>query len=174
MHPHPTNRAIQTVAVQASPATNDIIQPMAYDTLGRQIKGYLPYAGKSTDITGSYRPNAISTDQPNFYNQTGQYLIPTDSDPYAQQVFDNSPLQRLLQAGMVGTGFQPNVSGNYTKSAIYRPNNSTSDGNILQWNPDGTYTTGTYYGNSTLSVADGKDEDNIETLVFTDLEGHTI
>lgn len=89
-------RAVQTIGVQASPLQNDLIQPAAYDNLGRQTTSYLPYAGQSTDITGSYRTNALTSAQPAFYGNTGQYVVATDAAPYAQKVFENSPLQRLL------------------------------------------------------------------------------
>ncbi|TWI95611.1 RHS repeat-associated protein [Mucilaginibacter frigoritolerans] len=164
-------RNLQSVAVQASPLQNDQIQPVAYDNLGRQTKSYLPYAGKSTDPMGSYRPNAISTDQPAFY--TGQNIVASDNAPYSQAVFENSPLQRMLQAGMVGSSYQPGVSGNHYKTVIYRPNTS-SDGNIIIWNPDGTFTANNYYAAGNLSVTDGTDEDGVESLVFNDLAGRTI
>ncbi|MBB6126372.1 DUF6443 domain-containing protein [Mucilaginibacter lappiensis] len=166
-------RTLQSIAVQASPAQRDLIQPMAYDNLGRQAISYLPYAGQATDTSGSYRSTAISSAQPNFYNQTSQYLVATDANPYAQQVFENSPLQRVLQAGMAGNGFQP-TSGQHYKTVSYRFNSSATDGNILAWNFDGTFTAGTYYANNTLAVTDGKDEDNTETLSFVDAAGRTI
>lgn len=165
-------RSIQSVALQASPLQNDIIQPIAYDNLGRQAKTYLPYAGQSTDVTGSYRTNAISTDQPAFYNNTSQYLIANDSAPYAQQVMEASPLQRVLQTGTVGNGFQP-VSGQHFKTVNYRTNVS-GDGNIMIWNTDGTFTTGNYYAAGALSVTEGTDEDNKETLAFKDASGRII
>jgi len=166
-------RSIQTVAVQASPLLNDIIQPAVYDNLGRQTVGYLPYAGQSTDTMGSYRSNAISTAQPAFYNQTSQYLIPVDTAARSRQLFENSPLQRLLETGMVGNGYQPNVSGARFKTVSYRSNVS-GDGNILIWNHDGSFTMGNFYAANSLSVKDGKDEAGSETLVFTDIAGHTI
>jgi len=162
-------RAIQNIAVQASPAGNDIIQPAAYDNLGRQTTGYLPYTGQSTDVMGSYRPNAISTDQPNFYNQTGQYLIATDADPYSQQVFDTSPLQRVLQAGQAGNGFQP---GQHYKTVNYRYNTSTDA--VWIWSNTGTHTLNNNYAANTLSVTDGTDEDGVECLIFADMAGRTI
>jgi len=165
-------RTLQTVVVGASPLNNDMIQPMAYDNLGRQAISYLPYAGQSADTAGNYRGNAISTAQPAFYNQTGQYLVAIDAAPYTQKVFENSPLQRMLQAGMVGNGFQP-VSGQHYKTLSYRYNKS-SDGNILIWNPDGTFTSNNFYAVNTLTVIDAKDEDNTETLTFTDLAGRVI
>ncbi len=166
-------RTLQQVAVQASPLQNDIIQPLVYDNLGRQTIGYLPYAGKSTDIDGSYRVNAI-TDQAAFYNNGTADKVADDSSPYSQQVFENSPLQRLLTAGMAGSGFQPTVAGNHYKTVKYRYNNTTTDGNILTWNADGTFTTGTYYADNTLAVTDGIDEDNMETLSYADIAGRTI
>ena len=166
-------RPIQSVSVQASPLQNDLIQPVVYDNLGRQTTGYLPYAGQATDIVGSYRANALTGAQAAFYNNTAQFLIATDAAPFTQKVFENSPLQRLLQSGTIGSGYQPGVSGAHLNNIIYRANNST-DGNIMQWNPDGTYTTGTYYPVNSLAVTDAKDADGIEALIFTDLEGHTI
>ncbi|HTE01718.1 MAG TPA: DUF6443 domain-containing protein [Mucilaginibacter sp.] len=168
-------RTAQTIAVQASPAKRDIIQPMAYDNLGRQTTSYLPYAGQSTDVMGSYRANAISTDQPAFYNQLSQYLVAKDSSPYTQQVFENSPLQRMVSAGTVGKGFQP-VTGQKFKTVEYRAN-TLLDSNIMLWKPGtttGTYVTSAYYAISSLAVMDGKDEDGTETLSFTDLAGHLV
>lgn len=166
-------RTLQTVGVDASPLQNDIIQPVAYDNLGRQTTSYLPYAGLATDTLGSFRANALTSAQAAFYNQTSQYLIAKDANPYTQQVFENSPLQRLLQSGMVGNGFQP-VAGQHYKTVSYRYNNVTQDGSILVWNPDGTFTTSNFYADNKLSVTDGKDEDNIETLSFTDAAGRIV
>ena len=167
-------RTIQTVGLQASPAGNDLIQPMAYDNLGRPVAGYLPYAGQGTDAMGSYRSNALTTAQPAFYNQTSQYVIPVDTAAHANNVYEASPLQRLLKSGMVGAGFQPEDSGTqHYKTVTYRYNTS-GDGNIPIWNPDGSFTSGNYFPTSTLSVTDGKNEDNVETLVFKDKVGHTI
>jgi len=162
-------RKLQTVASQESPLLNDIVQPVAYDALGRQTKTYLPYSGQSTDTIGSYRTNAL-TAQHSFYNNTGQYLVARDTSPYAQVVIDNTPLQRVLQEGSVGVGFQP---GQHYKTVSYRFNKST-DGNIMIWNPDGTFTAGNYYATGSLNVTDATAEDNAETLIFTDMGGNTV
>jgi RHS repeat-associated protein len=166
-------RPIQTVAVQGSPLQNDLIQPVAYDNLGRQTTSYLPYAGTSSDVMGSYRSNAISTAQPAFYNNTSQHLVATDADPYSQRVFETSPLQRMLQAGMTGIGFQPGATGSYTKTASYRPNSAASDGAIMEWGPDGTKQSSNYADN-TLSVSIGTDEDGVKVTTFTDVAGRMV
>ena len=168
-------RSIQSIAVQASPLQNDLIQPMAYDKLGRPVAGYLPYAGKSGDTIGFYRANAVSTDQPAFYNQTSQYLIPVDTAAHANNVYESSPMQRLLKSGMPGNGFQPEDGGTqHYKTLNQRYNKSATDGNIPIWNHDGSFTASNYYADNTLFVNDAQDEDNVETLVFTDEAGHTI
>jgi RHS repeat-associated protein len=174
-------RTVQTVAEQASPLQHDMVQPVAYDNLGRQTASYLPYADENTSNgTGTYRPNALTTDQPAFWNNTGQYLLAKDGSPYSQAVFENSPLQRMLTAGMTGAGYQPAgspLSGGsgtqHYKTVNYRSNTS-GDGSIIIWNPDGSFTSGNYYAANKLSVTDGIDELGAETLIFSDLAGHTI
>lgn len=168
------DRPIQSIAIQASPAGNDLVQATAYDNLGRPVAGYLPYAGKSTDVMGSYRPNAVTTDQPAFYNQTGQYLIATDTAAHTNNVYENTPLQRLLKSGMVGSGYQPEGGGTQHYKTISYRYNTSGDGNIPIWNPDGTFTTGHFFGIGTLQVMVGTDEDNMANMTFTDKSGHLI
>jgi len=163
-------RGIQSIALQASPLQNDIIQPVVYDNLGRQTVSYMAYAGKSTDSMGRYRLNAL-TAQAAFYNQTSQYLVAVDTAPHAEQIFEKSPLQRLLSSGMVGTGYQPGDAGTqHYKTVSYRPNTAT----------DSVYLTGTtgvftsYYAANKLWVTDAIDEDLHEALIFKDLAGRTL
>jgi RHS repeat-associated protein len=171
-------RPIQSVAMQANPVNNrDIVQPAVYNTLGQQTIGYLPYADDNRqNANGSFRTNAVN-DQLSFYQNSGTVANPNkvaneSAYPFSQQVFENSPLQRVLSAGTTGTGFQT-VSGGHYKTAEYRLNNSTQDGAILMWKYDGTKNSSNYTDNS-LTVTDGMDEDGAETLVFADAAGRTI
>jgi RHS repeat-associated protein len=159
-------RTIQTVAIQVSPLQKDMVQPVVYNTLGQQTTNYLPYVPGSTD--GAYHSDAI-TEQHAFYQITTDKVAVND-DPYSARVFENSPLLRLLKEGMAGTGFQP-VSGGHYKEVAYR-SNVTAD-NVLQWSNDGT-TSPTYYAATKLSVTIAKDEQQIETRIFTDLYGHVV
>lgn len=166
-------RPIQTVMLQASPVNNkDIVQLQAYNALGQQTTGYLPYVDNSTNFTGSYRANAV-TDQYNYYhgNTGGSNKVAGDDNAFTQQVFENSPLQRVLAAGSVGTGFQPNVSANHWKTANYRSNTSTDA--VWNWDATGTKQSSNYAA-GLLSVTEGTDENGIKTTVFTDLAGRTI
>jgi hypothetical protein len=89
-------RPLQTVQWQASPTKKDIVQHIEYDEFGRESKKYLPYAEQSTN-NGSYK-TAAKTNQGNFYKVGGGWdanVMKTNS-PYAVTVFENSPLNRVL------------------------------------------------------------------------------
>ena len=60
-------RPVQTVQKQASPLGYDMVMPQAYDQYGREVTKYLPYTPQS-GTAGSYRPNAVSSDQNAFYS----------------------------------------------------------------------------------------------------------
>jgi RHS repeat-associated protein len=167
-------RSIQSMALQASPQGNDVVQPIVYDNLGRQTVSYLGYAGKSTDTMGQYRSNAL-TAQAAFYNQTTQYLIAVDTAAHARQVFETSPLQRLLETGMAGAGYQPGDAGTqHYKTVSYRPNKFTADSNIYITGTTGVISTSAVYADDALWVTDAIDEDGHEGLVFKDLAGRVI
>jgi RHS repeat-associated protein len=166
-------RSLQTVMIQASPVSNkDIVQPQVYNALGQQTIGYLPYVDNTTNALGSYRSTAV-TDQYNYYhgNTGGTNKVAGDDKAYNQQVFENSPLQRVLQSGGVGTGFQPGVSGNHWKTANYR-SNTTADA-VWNWDATGTKQS-TNYAAQLLTVTEGTDENGKKTTVFADLAGRTL
>ncbi|KIA92757.1 hypothetical protein OC25_15285 [Pedobacter kyungheensis] len=156
-------RPVQSIAVGASPSGKDIVQPMVYDNLGRQVTGYLPYA--SSNASGTFRTNAI-LEQSGFYATSGQKTA-VDANPYSQQLFDNSPMQRILQAGSVGSGFQ---IGEHQNSFTYRTNLSSET--IRRWNADGS-ANGSFDA-GTLSVNGGTDGENSQTVTYTDNSGRTI
>jgi hypothetical protein len=95
-------RPIQTVQTQASPGFADIVQPVAYDALGREDKKYLPYAGQGGN--GSFRPTAVA-DAGGFYNNPPPGVAGT-AYPFAQTVFEASPLNRVQQQGSPGLAWQ--------------------------------------------------------------------
>ncbi|MFI5161249.1 MAG: DUF6443 domain-containing protein [Sphingobacteriales bacterium] len=159
-------RAVQTVALKSGANTGmDVVAPVAYDTLGRQIKSYLPYL--ESDSSGSYRSGAL-TSQGSYYTTTSD-KVAHDASPYSQQLFENSPIQRILSQGSVGAGFQVG-SGQHYQSMIYRPNTITDSVAITY--PDGSFS-GTY-GANTLSVTDATDADGGEVLVFKDKLGRVV
>ncbi|MXV50373.1 hypothetical protein GS399_05260 [Pedobacter sp. HMF7647] len=159
-------RVIQTVNVQASPTLKDMVTPYSYDNMGRPAKNLLPYS--AADGSGNYRASSV-TEQNTFYSNGSGDKVADDQSPFSQQVFENSPLQRLMKEGNVGAGFQT-ASGQHYKSVSYRSN--TASDNVLNWSPTGTMDGN--YAAGALSVVDVKDEQGIETLNFTDIDGHIV
>src|SRR6202007_2739072 len=86
---------------------------------GREVFKYLPYA--ATGTPGTYRTSALS-DQSGFY-ATPPDGVTTITAPYAQTVFDNSPLSRATEQGAPGTAWQP---GAHTVRLDYASNNATT------------------------------------------------
>jgi len=126
-------RPIETVAAKASPAGNDIVQPVAYDVYGRETTKYLPYVTPGSN-NGAYRSAAIG-EQGIFYHppgstsgsQQGNGIINTTS-PYAQTNFEPSPLNRVIEQGAPGDVWQPviNSTTGHTIKTLYTSNNGTS------------------------------------------------
>ena len=138
-------RLIQTVQYQGSPQGNDLVQPVVYDQYGRDSVKYLPYTIQSK-TPGSYQPNAVTG--PKGYQGSDQYLFYQDGKgyvqtpfPFAQTVYEASPLNRTLEQGAPGDNWQPfNVPGTadpgHTVKMDYASNDqSTFDGTILTNNP---------------------------------------
>ncbi|MFD2904395.1 DUF6443 domain-containing protein [Sphingobacterium anhuiense] len=103
-------RPLQTVQLMASPTYKDIIQHIEYDGFGRESKKYLPY-GENTATNGSYRTN-VGTQVLNYYAATAtgkgwDSHVKKTPNPYAVTVFENSPLNRVLEQGAPGLAWQP-------------------------------------------------------------------
>ncbi|KIA89495.1 hypothetical protein OC25_25355, partial [Pedobacter kyungheensis] len=110
-------RPLQTVQVQGSPGFKDIVQPVAYDAFGREQFKYQPYAAQS-GTTGNYRAAALA-DQLAFYNSPTAGVKAT-AYPFAETVFEASPLNRVLQQGAPGADWQ--ISAGHTLKTDYGTN----------------------------------------------------
>lgn len=120
-------RPIQTIQKQASPLGYDMISPQAYDVYGREVTKYLPYTPQ-TGTAGSYRTNAVSTDQVAFYTTPPSGSgVSAITDPYSQIAFDNSPLDRPVEQGAPGVPWQLTgiTGGGHTVKMVYKTNNDT-------------------------------------------------
>jgi RHS repeat-associated protein len=157
-------RTIQTVSIQASPLKKDMVQAVFYDNLGQVNKSYLPYTATSND--GSFQTSPL-TAQPYFYANSPK--VANDDSLYTRQVFENSPLQRLLRAGSVGNGFEPGAGQHY-KTLTYRTN--TAADNVIIWSTAGVNTG--YYAAGNLQVVDATVEDGARILSFTNNSGQTV
>lgn len=121
-------RLLQTVQVKGSTALKDIVQPIAYDSYGREATKYLPYASPTAD--GSYKVNAISSEVGNFYyppgstaasgTQQGNNIV-YNPYPYSITNFELSPLNRVTEQSAPGADWQP--AAGHTRKMVYTNNN---------------------------------------------------
>jgi len=119
-------RSMQTVVWQGSPNRNDMVQPIAYDQFGREVTQYLPYANNPTvSNDGSYKTDAISTQQPAFYGpSTWTTNVVQTSYPIAGTAYEPSPLNRVVEKGEQGTAWQ--IGNGHTNKVIYAVNDGTT------------------------------------------------
>jgi len=164
----------QKVAYQEATNSQDIVQVYQYDQFGQKSVSYLPYVDDNTANTnGSYRTTAL-TDQQNYYinNNTPGNLnkVANDPLPFSQELFENSPLHRLLAIGSTGLSFQPDVQDNSQHYTIINYRNNTQADNVMI-SPITSNTS--FYPANALSVTDAKDADGVETLIFKNSAGQT-
>ncbi|MDH7447548.1 DUF6443 domain-containing protein [Aquimarina sp. 2201CG14-23] len=103
-------RAKQQIAIQAAPNQHDIITHMEYDVLGRQVKSHLPFSRNTP--AGSYKAVDIINDINTYYKSTyandfeGVQANNADFNAYSESVFENSPLNRVVEQGAPGTAWK--------------------------------------------------------------------
>ncbi len=189
-------RPVQTLQVQASPLGYDMVQPQAYDRYGREITKYLPYTPQ-TGTAGSYRINAVSTDQNTFYASppTGANVTAI-AYPIAQTNFDNSPLNRPVEQGAPGVSWQLGTAGipggEHTVKMVYTVNNATSFGTdsvngrqvAMYYTTIGsdlsqTLVANGYYPAGTLTATIARDENWVSGRAgiveeYKDIDGHVV
>ncbi|GEM_PF-491255 len=137
-------RPLQRVQQQASPGRDkDIIQPVAYDQFGREAKKYLPYASNSASAAGSYRVNALG-EAVYYYQGQPSGMAVAFNTPYAQTVFDSSPLNRVQEQGAPGNAWQPLTSGLSNAGHTVKIEYSTNIGSDDVRNWDLGYAGGAY------------------------------
>lgn len=169
-------RPIQSVSVHASPDKFDVVQPFAYDNFGREKIKYLQYELGSG---GAYHPNAF-TEQVAFYTSTQNPSrgIASSTKPWAETVFESSPLNRVKEQGALGEDWQP---GNHTVKSEYGTN---GENEVLLWqvNLDGNgYPTGatfdpaqTHFAVNQLYKTTTTDENGNHSFEYKDKLGRTI
>ena len=115
-------RPKQNIGIRAGGQHQDLITHIGYDDFGRQAKDYLPFATASNG--GLLRTDSLE-------NQTNQYylnLYPEDFagvslpdvNAYSEKVFDNSPLNRVLEQAAPGKDWK--VGNNHTIKFEYGTN----------------------------------------------------
>lgn len=97
-------RLVQSVAKQASPLQNDMVQPVAYDNFGRQATDYLPYTAATNN--GGFIPTAVQ-DLETF--NTSQF--PGEQVYYRETTFEPSALNRVSNSYAAGLSWAGSGNG---------------------------------------------------------------
>lgn len=157
-------RPIQTVNQKATPILRDVIQPVYYDSFGRQPAQVLPYA--NNDANGRFKINPFSESVG--YNGT-QY--PGESGYYAVTSHDDTSLYRatkVMKPGANGAG-----TGKGVTSRV-RLNKATEDVRLWEYSSDNVPNTSGSWADRTLFVTENIAENGIRNREYKDKEGKTI
>ncbi|MBL7914759.1 MAG: hypothetical protein JNL49_06900 [Bacteroidia bacterium] len=164
-------RPVQEVNKKLSPeigsTTYDMVNFIEYDNLGRSPLSYLPYTDNSSD--GSFKEDVIDK-QETFYSSAS--MVSHDDFPFAETIFDTSPLNRVIENGSPGEDWQ--ISNQHTTKQYNSQNAANS---ILFWEYDelasGASAT-SQYPEASLFKSTTTDEDNKAIITFTDKVGRLI
>ncbi|MGJ3234670.1 DUF6443 domain-containing protein [Marivirga sp.] len=171
-------RKFQTVMTQASPNKMDLVAPIEYDELGRPSKEFLPYVPQKNDglvdhaaLRGS-GDEYVQSSQYSFYAGGSSDEVANTSVPYAETVYENSPLNRPVAQYAPGEDWGKEDGANPVTTA-YEINSDSDqvirfevDGNALQ--VDGEY------GNGLFQKTIVTDENSNQSVTFTDAFDKTI
>jgi RHS repeat-associated protein len=158
-------REIQSILINGTPTGNDIVSYTEYDKYGRQPRGYLPYA----DSGGGTFQNNAKTELLYFYSVTP--TGDTTTFPWSEQVFDNSPLNRVVEQGSPGSTWT--VGGGHTIKQITLTN-STNEVPLWKVDNEGRCVKDGYYQGRTLLIALTINENGDTISQYTDKSGKTL
>jgi hypothetical protein len=158
-------RPVQSIQVGASPGGNDIIQPVLYDSFGREAVKTLSYTASRT---GLFRTNVTESTVNAFYSPTPPAGIVADTRAYNQTVFDNSPFNRIISQTGPGSDWATN---NKSVGFNYFTNPTTETG----WKVTGDYSySQVNYAINTLYITETTDEDGNLTREYKDNLDHVV
>ncbi|CAM1344617.1 DUF6443 domain-containing protein [Tenacibaculum amylolyticum] len=97
-------RAKQSIGIKQSANQNDIVTHIAYDGFGREAEEYLPYVveNKTGEINLEAKNRTQQYYQTNYSNDFIGVGDVNDINAYSKKMFDNSPLNRVLQQASPG------------------------------------------------------------------------
>ena len=181
-------RIMQEVQWQASPAKKDVVQPLVYDQFNREYRKYLPFVPNTSD--GYYKPNeqVIDAATGNYKGIATTYSVTADNiaddtRPFAQTVFEASPLNRVLKQGSPGAAWQPVVNSATDRTVKTARRTNVLADKVFYWtyingtgNVFGTITAKSYYPHdpSQLFAEETRDEHNQLVTEFSNKQGQVV
>lgn len=180
-------RPFQTVVRRGSlvsgDTARDLVSPVVYDELGREVYKYLAFAanntGSNTSVSdGKFKLNPFQQD-----STFNKGMFSDESYYYGKSVFESSPLNRILESyspgnswvGSAGESSEADRRGIKSKYWL----NTTAD-SVRIWrvtdvtNSLGTYTADSIYRDGKLFKSATQDEHNNQVIEFKDTEGKII
>jgi RHS repeat-associated protein len=156
-------RSIQTVDHFASPGTNDIVDVVKYDNLGRAAWHFLPFSKGESTGNGKFKLTAYS-DQKDFYKTTLGYT--DDNYFYIQTNYEASPLNKVIKTLPQGNSWIGNNRGTTVTEAPL-----AAGANIrlftIAYTPGSIPVTSSVYAPGDLMVKTTTDEDGNFTEEYT-------
>ena len=152
-------RPRQIIGVKASPTGKDVVTPIEYDLLGRQVKDYLPIP-QSARQNGEIYASPLSNAAVHY----GSEKI------YAEKVLENSPIERVQQQIHVGNDWS-------NKPVTFGYDANTTADAVKKFTALSTETIVTengIFGNGQLQKNTVTDEDGNISIEFKNGWGQTI
>lgn len=158
-------RMVQTVSKQISPLQKDAVNMHVYDSWGRELQQFLPFAN-GTDGELKASPQTLQTT----FNQG---LYPGEANFYSQITLENSPINRLQNAYAPGSSWAGASRGTNVQLLV-----NTSSDNVRIWNialaVGSIPATSATYAAGQLFKTIGKDEKNLQIIEYKDKNGLVI
>ncbi len=176
-------REEQTVQIQANPSGYDIYTYTEYDQFGRKQKQFLPYIGYTG---GTYRSLAtLKSVTQNLYAQTsitieGHEAMANGEYYFGKTVFENAPLNRVLEQGSSGQVWQPLDESGNSNGHTLKQGYSTNTNSINSWKYIGDSWINIYFPANSLYIKETKNENWISgypggvTMEYKDKQGKII
>ncbi|WP_157844638.1 DUF6443 domain-containing protein [Chryseobacterium sp. Leaf201] len=157
-------RPVQTIAIKATPLGRDVVTPVEYNTVGKQVKDYLPVPQQGTSGGAFYGSP--------FDGVTNVY---GNEKIYSEKIYDQAYTDRVKQVVSIGTawvqkpvslGYETNLDGEVKKYVV---TTGWTEGRT-----DSQITLSTPYSANQLMKSSATDEDGNTTVEFQNGEGRTI
>jgi hypothetical protein len=180
-------RPSQKVLVRNGPFGDDIVHAISYDAVGRESVHYLPFV---SGPGGKYNEDFLPRESPfypisvqgGFYQNT-TLKVALDTRPYAETVYEASPLNRILKQSPVGEAWKPNSDPlSMDDKTIKKKYEMNGDKEVLLFSYD--LSTGLitleedvekrHYLPLQLFANKTYDEYSNETIEYSDKEGKTV
>jgi RHS repeat-associated protein len=154
-------RPVQTIAIKATPLGRDVIMPVEYNTVGKQVKDYLPIPQQSTSSGAFYTNFSTSI----YGNET----------IYSEKIYDNVYTDRVRQVVPVGNAWaQKPVNLGYDTNTDGEVKKYTMTTSWVEGRTDSGIPSSSPYSVNQLMKTAVTDEDNNTTIEFQNGEGQTV